>query len=115
MKRSASWLAALIAVPGLVVPAQVLGAQPETAQHFLERCDKTGEPCKLQIRAELRLLERSRTTCLPGSVSMEAAAKKIQSLLEDVVEEDPDTFRTLPYQPVVRQIAAFLWPCEPIS
>lgn len=46
---------------------------------------------------------------------MEAAAKKIQSLLEDVVEEDPDTFRTLPYQPVVRQIAAFLWPCEPIS
>jgi hypothetical protein len=115
MKRPASWLAVLIAVPGLIVSAQALGAKPVTAQKFLEGCDKAGDRCKLQISAELRLLERSRSTCLPGSVSMEAAAKKIQSLLEDVVEEDPDTFRTLPYQPIVRQIAAFLWPCEPIS
>ena len=115
MKRSKNWLAVLMAVSGLIVPAQVSGVQPETAQQFLERCNKTGELCKLQIWAELRVLERSRSTCLPGSVSMEAAAKKIESLLEDVVEEDPDSFRALPYQPIIRQIAVFLWPCEPIS
>jgi len=115
MTRYASWLAVLIAVAGLIAPVQLFGAQPVTAQQLLERCDKPGEPCKLQIQAELRVLERSRSTCLPGSVSMDAAATKIESLLEDVVEEDPETFRAAPYQPVVRQIAVFLWPCEPIS
>jgi hypothetical protein len=115
MIRSKHLFAVLLSVPGLIFPAQVSAVEPETAQQFMARCEKAGELCKLQIWAELRALERSRSTCLPGSVSMEAAAKKIESLLEDVVEEDPDTFRTLPYQPAVRQIAVFLWPCEPIS
>jgi hypothetical protein len=115
MKPSKNWFAVLLSVPGLIVPAQVSAVEPETAQQFMARCEKAGELCKLQIWAELRALERGRSTCLPGSVSMEAAAKKIESLLEDVVEEDPDSFRTLSYQPVVRQIAVFLWPCDPIS
>jgi hypothetical protein len=34
---------------------------------------------------------------------------------EDVLDEDPDTFRNGPYRAVVDQIITYLWPCEPVS
>lgn len=61
------------------------------------------------------LLERSRKVCLPNGVSKDAMANKVRNVIEDVLEEDPQTFATGPYRPVLDQIITFLWPCEPIS
>ena len=115
MNLYAMIVAALIGVPGLSVPANVAAAEPVTAGQFAQRCTTSADFCKRRISLEIALLERSRTACLPGSVSRESATAKIRSLFDDVLEEDPETFRATPYQPVIRQIAAFLWPCEPIS
>ena len=42
-------------------------------------------------------------------------ANKVKDVIADVLDEDPDTFGTGPYRPVVDQIISYLWPCEPIS
>jgi hypothetical protein len=104
--------AALMAVSGLVIPAQASGAETVTAAQFLQHCQEAGELCKLQIWGEIRSLERSRTICLPGSLSMESGASRVRIVLQELLEGDPDTFKTMPYKSVIQQIVVFLWPCE---
>jgi hypothetical protein len=115
VKPFAIVLVVLIAAPGLVVPAPVMAAPSMTAEQFAQRCKKSADFCNLGIAVEIATLERSRAACLPGSVSKQMAAAKVQSLFEDVMEEDPESFRASPYWPVIRSIVEFLWPCEPIS
>jgi hypothetical protein len=42
-------------------------------------------------------------------------ADKVKDVIADVLDEDPDTFRTGPYRAVMNQIITYLWPCEPVS
>ena len=90
-------------------------ATPVTTEQFVARCKTDARFCKTQIMAAEVLLERGRKACLPATVSKDAMAAKVQDVIADVLEEDPDTFRTAPYRTAVNQIISFLWPCEPIS
>ena len=42
-------------------------------------------------------------------------AAKVQDVIADVIEEDPDSFKSGPYRAIVDQVITYLWPCEPIS
>src|SRR5882672_5805569 len=88
---------------------------PVTTEQFVARCKNDASFCKIQIMAAEALLERSRKACLPARISKDAMANKVRDVIADVLEEDPDTFGTGPYRPVVDQIISYLWPCEPIS
>ena len=88
---------------------------PVTTEQFVARCKSDIAFCRTQILAAEILLERSRKVCLPARVSKDAMANKVRDVIADVLEEDPDTFGTGPYRPVVDQIISYLWPCEPVS
>jgi hypothetical protein len=96
---------------GLAAP----GATPVTTEQFVERCKSDMRFCRTQILAAHALLERNRKACLPAKVTKEAMAARVQDTVADVLEEDPDSYRTSPYRALVDQIITFLWPCEPIS
>ena len=98
-------------VASLAAPA----AMPVTTEEFVARCKTDAAFCKTQIMAAEALLERSRKACLPGKMSKDAMVTKVRDVVADVLEEDPDTFRTGPYRAVVDQIISYLWPCAPIS
>ena len=88
---------------------------PVTTEQFVARCKNDAAFCKIQIMAAEAVLERSRKACLPARISKDAMANKVRDVIADVLDEDPDTFGTGPYRPVVDQIITYLWPCEPIS
>jgi hypothetical protein len=88
---------------------------PMSVEQFVTRCKSEPAFCRVQIWAAEALLEKSRKACVPGSVSKDAMASRVQDVITDVLEEDPDTFRGSPYRAVVDQILGFLWPCQPIS
>jgi hypothetical protein len=90
-------------------------ATPVTTEQFVARCKSDTAFCRNQIMAAEALLERSRKVCLPARVSKDAMANKVRDVVEDILEEDPDTFRNGPYRAVVDQIITYLWPCEPVS
>src|SRR5689334_15421332 len=77
---------------------------PVTVEQFVARCKSDSTFCKLRIIAAEAVLEKNRKACLPGSVSKDAMASRVQDVIADVLEEDPDTFRGSPYRPVVDQI-----------
>jgi hypothetical protein len=103
--------AAIVSAGALAAPARA----PATTEQFVARCKTDAQFCKTQIMAAEALLEKSRKACLPASVSKDAMAAKAQDVIEDVLEEDPDTFKSGPYRQVVDQVISYLWPCEPIS
>ena len=88
---------------------------PVTTEQFVARCKSDAAFCRIQIMAAEALLERNRKVCLPARVSKDAMANKVRDVVEDILDEDPDSFRAGPYRPVVDQIITFLWPCEPVS
>jgi hypothetical protein len=102
-------LAGTFAAPANGAPAKT----PVTTEQFVATCKKDASFCKVQIVAVL--LQKNHSACLPAGVSRDAMAAKVEDLVEDVVEEDPDTFRDGPYRSVIDQVISFLWPCEPIS
>lgn len=106
-----SVLAGACVIAATAAPAAI----PVTTEEFVARCKSDAAFCKTRIFASEELLERSRKACLPARVSKDAMADKVRDVIEDVLEEDPDTFRKGPYRPVLDQIISFLWPCEPIS
>ena len=106
---------ALAATIGGFGAGAVAAPAPTTTEQFVARCKADPGFCKTQIMAAEILLEKSRKACLPANVSKDAMAIRVQDTIADVLEEDPDTFRSAPYRPAVDQIIAFLWPCEPIS
>ena len=103
--------AGTIAVAAMAAPAKA----PVTTEEFVLRCKTDAAFCKTQIMAAEALLERGRKACLPGRISKDAMAERVKDAVADILEEDPDTFRSGPYRAVVDQIIAYLWPCEPIS
>jgi len=103
--------AGIAVVAAMAAPA----AAPVTTEQFVARCKTDAAFCRIQIMAAEALLERSRKACLPARTSKDAMANKVQDVIADVLEEDPDTFGTGPYRPVIDQIITYLWPCEPIS
>ena len=103
--------AGALAMTAMAAPAKA----PLTTEEFVARCKTDAAFCRIQIVAAEALLERSRKACLPGRVSKDAMVNKVRDVVADILEEDPDTFRTGPYRAVVDQIIAYLWPCEPIS
>jgi hypothetical protein len=103
--------AGMFAVAAMAAPA----ATPVTTEQFVARCKSDAAFCRIQIMAAEALLERSRKVCLPARVSKDAMANRVQDVVQDILEEDPDTFRTGPYRAVVDQVITYLWPCEPIS
>jgi hypothetical protein len=108
----------LVLIPACVLAvagALAAPAAPMTTEQFVERCKNDARFCRTQIMAVETLLEKSRKACLPARVTRDAMVERVQDTIADVLEEDPDTFRTSPYRPVVEQIITFLWPCEPIS
>jgi hypothetical protein len=106
-----SMMAGVFAVAALAASAPA----PVTTEQFVARCKNDAAFCRRQILAAEILLERSRKACLPSRVSKDAMANKVKDVIADVLDEDPDTFGTGPYRPVVDQIITYLWPCEPIS
>jgi hypothetical protein len=106
-----SFVAGIFVVTAIAAPA----AAPVTTEQFVARCKSDPGFCKIQIMAAEALLERSRKACLPARTSKDAMANKVKDVIADVLDEDPDTFGTGPYRPVVDQIISYLWPCEPIS
>jgi len=106
-----SIVAGIVAAAAMAAPAPA----PVTTEQFVARCKSDAAFCKFQIMAAEALLERSRKACLPARTSKDAMANKVRDVIADVLEEDPDTFGAGPYRPVVDQIIAYLWPCEPIS
>jgi hypothetical protein len=98
-----------------VAAAAAPASTPVTTEQFVARCKSDAAFCKIQIMAAEALLERSRKACLPARTSKDAMANKVKDVIADVLDEDPDTFGTGPYRPVVEQIISYLWPCEPIS
>lgn len=95
--------------------AMAAPAAPVTTEQFVARCKFDPGFCNIQIMAAEALLEKSRKACLPAKVSKDAMANRVQNVIADVLEEDPDTFKSGPYRQIVEQIIAYLWPCEPIS
>jgi hypothetical protein len=106
-----SILTGIVSTGAFAAPART----PTTTEQFVERCKSDTRFCKTQILAAEALLEKSRKACLPTSVSKDMMAAKVQDVIGDVLEEDPDTFKSGPYRQVVDQIISYLWPCEPIS
>jgi hypothetical protein len=106
-----SIMAGIFAAAATAAPAPT----PVTTEQFVARCKNDAAFCRIQIMAAEALLERSRKACLPARMSKDAMANKVRDVIADVLDEDPDTFRTGPYRPVVDQIISYLWPCEPIS
>ena len=90
-------------------------ANPVTTEQFVERCKADEGFCRTRILAAHALLERNKKACLPGKMTKDAMVERVRESVADILEEDPDTFRTAPYRAVVDQIITFLWPCEPIS
>jgi len=90
-------------------------ATPVTTEQFVARCKSDAAFCRIQIMAAEALLERSRKVCLPARVSKDAMANKVRDVVEDILDEDPDTFRNGPYRALMDQIITYLWPCEPVS
>ena len=105
----------LFALCGATASLAAPASTPVTTEQFVERCKADAGFCRTQILAAHALLERSKKACLPARVTKEAMVERVQESVADVLEEDPDTFRTSPYRGVVDQIITFLWPCEPIS
>jgi len=113
-----SWrtFAAVLILAGVASGATAAPAPaPKTTEQFVQRCKSDAQFCKTQILAAHALLERARKACLPSSVPKDAMAARVQDTILDVLEEDPDSFRTLPYRQIVDQLISYLWPCEPIS
>ncbi|HEX3483610.1 MAG TPA: hypothetical protein VHT51_01030, partial [Micropepsaceae bacterium] len=90
-------------------------ALPVTTEEFVVHCKTNTAFCRLQIMAAEALLEKDHKACPPASVSKNAIASRVQDVVADVLEEDPDSFKATPYHQVVDQLIAYLWPCEPIS
>jgi hypothetical protein len=113
MRRVAlgSIVAGIFAASAIAAPA----AAPVTTEQFVARCKSDAAFCRIQIMAAEALLERNRKVCLPARVSKDAMADKVKDVIADVLDEDPDTFRTGPYRAVMNQIITYLWPCEPVS
>ena len=88
---------------------------PVTTEEFVTRCKTDARFCKIQIMAAEALLEKNHKACLPANVTKDAMAARIQDVVADVLEEDPDSFKSSPYRQVVDQLIDYLWPCEPIS
>ena len=107
---AATVLAAIFAVESLAAPAR----DPVTAAQFVERCKTDARFCRIGILAAAELLERNRKLC-PGTASKEAMANRVADAIEDILEEDSETFKDANYRLIVEQILTFLWPCEPIS
>jgi hypothetical protein len=114
---STKYMVAAVSVAGIVAGSATAAPAPApvTTEQFVERCKTDAEFCKIQIMAAEALLEKSRKACLPANVSKDAMATRVQDVVGDVLEEDPDTFKSGPYRQIVDQIIAYLWPCEPIS
>lgn len=108
---TAALLAGITCTAAIAAPATTT----TTTEQFVVRCKTDAQFCKIQIMAAEALLEKNRKACLPASVSKEAMAARIQDVVADVLEEDPDNFRSSPYRPVVDQLITYLWPCEPVS
>ena len=106
-----SAVAVAFAVAAMAAPAKA----PVTTEEFVLRCKTDAAFCKTQIMAAEALLERGRKACLPARVTKDAMVERVKDVVADILEEDPDTFRTGPYRAVVDQIITYLWPCEPIS
>jgi hypothetical protein len=113
MRRVAlgSIVAGIFAASAMAAPV----AAPVTTEEFVARCKSDAAFCRIQIMAAEALLERNRKVCLPARVSKDAMADKVKDVIADVLDEDPDTFRTGPYRAVMNQIITYLWPCEPVS
>jgi hypothetical protein len=107
-------LAAATILAGIVSAASAAPAAMTTEQ-FVTRCKADARFCKTQILAAHALLERGHKACLPAGLAKDAMAERVQDTVSDVLEEDPDSFRSAPYRQVVDQIIVYLWPCEPIS
>jgi hypothetical protein len=104
-------LLAGIASAGAAAPASA----PVTTEQFVQRCKTDARFCEMQIMAAEALLEKSRKACLPASVSRHAMAERVRDVVDDILEEDPDTFKSGSYRQIVDQIVSYLWPCEPVS
>src|SRR5262249_41678520 len=107
--------ACFVALSGASMASAALAPTPVTTEQFVERCKKDTGFCRTQILAAHALLERNKKACLPGKMTKDAMVERVHESVADILEEDPDTFRTSPYRAVVDQIITFLWPCEPIS
>jgi hypothetical protein len=106
-----SIMTGVFVVAAMAAPA----VTPVTTEQFVARCKSDAAFCRIQIMAAEALLERSRKVCLPARISKDAMANKVRDVVEDILEEDPDSFRTGPYRPMVDQIITYLWPCAPVS
>jgi hypothetical protein len=107
---------AVFILAGVVSGGAVAAAPaPVTTEQFVMRCKSDVRFCRTQIMAAEALLEKSRKACVPASVSKDGMAERVQDTIADVLEEDPDTFKSGPYRQIVDQIISYLWPCEPIS
>ena len=71
---------------------------PVTVEEFVARCKSEPAFCKIRIMAAETLLEKNRKACPPGSLSKDAMAGRVQDMIGDVLEEDPDNFRGSPYR-----------------
>jgi hypothetical protein len=107
--------AVFVLLVGIYSAAAIAAPAPTTTEQFVARCKTDARFCKIQIMAAEALLEKNRKACLPASVSKDAMAARVQDVVADVLEEDPDNFRSSPYRPVVDQLITYLWPCEPVS
>src|SRR5437763_16188535 len=87
---------------------------PVTTEEFVVRCKSDAAFCKTQIMAAEVLLERGSKACLPGSVSKDAMVERVRDVVEVIMEEDNDMFRSVPLLAVVGYIIIFLWPCTHI-
>ena len=106
-----SIVAGVFAATALATPAST----PVTTEQFVARCKSDAAFCRIQIMVAEALLERNRKVCLPARMSKDAMANKVRDVVEDILEEDPDTFRNGPYRALMDQIITYLWPCEPVS
>jgi len=108
---AASVIGSMLATASFAAPAR----PTVTVEEFVARCKSEPAFCKIRIMAAEALLEKNRKACPPGSLPKDAMAGRVQDMIGDVLEEDPDNFRGSPYKAVVDQILGFLWPCQPIS
>jgi hypothetical protein len=88
-----------------------------TTEAMVSRCMTAPELCKTLILSEAAKLEKSRTACIPKDIGPDRAAFRIMETADEVLEEDPDSFKEFDYATLARQLLTFLWPCpdKPIS
>ena len=97
----------------------VLAAEPQgkslTAAETVERCKTVPDFCKALVHDASARARAAREACIPKETPEEQVAARVISVLDEVLEEDYESFKDSNYGLLAEQVISFTWPCGVVS